>query len=169
MEVLYSFDATDPRKLAGYSDAVFVGRALEKTGEEPLESSIPGEAQPQTQFAVEVRKVISGEALEEGQKITVNQIGGPHPETGRSYVVSGVVGNGSYLDSLLRPGEKYLLAVKHNETTGHYDISAQPHGDAPLSSASADERRSIVSAFERAARDPTENPLEGGDDGPSRP
>ncbi len=151
LEVLYSFDATDPRELAGYSDAVFVGRTLEMTGEEPLESSIPGRSQPQTQFEVEVVELISGDGLAVGERITVNQIGGVHSGTGETYVVSGVVGEGSHLDTLLEPGKEYLLAVKRNEATGLYDISAQPHGDVPLSGASPGERRRIISTFEVAA------------------
>lgn len=157
--VHYAFDASDERKLVGYSDAVVVGVVSSLSSEEPLKSSIPGDETPQRQYAVEVSRVISGaEDLSERQTITVNQLVGEDPETGELRGVEGVSAGQDSQDSILREDGEYLFALKLNERFGYYDISAQPHGNVPLDG--NPDRERIVEEFELAAEDPADDPLE---------
>jgi hypothetical protein len=159
--VHYAFDASDERKLVGYSDAVVVGVVSSLSSEEPLKSTIPGDETPQRQYAVEVSRVISGaEDLSERQTITVNQLVGEDPETGELRGVEGVSAGHDSQDSILREDGEYLFALKRNERLGYYDISAQPHGNVPLTD--NPERERIVEEFELAAEDPADDPLEEG-------
>lgn len=104
--------------------------------------------------------MISGDASE-GGRITVNQITGKDPRSGEPVAVEGVAGRSGYQDGLLREGTEYLFALKYNESSAYYDISVQPHGNVPLGD--NPEREEIVAGFERAAREPMDDPLgEGG-------
>lgn len=151
MEILYNYDATDPEQLFSRSDAVFVGRVGRRSGDEPLTSTIPGETKPQSQYQVTVLDSISG-SVEAGQGLTVNQIGGRSPEDGRDYVVAGVVGQRSYIDSMLEGGDEYLFVVTRNPRTGFHDLIAQPQGKVPLSNATPNDRREIIGTFESVAQ-----------------
>ena len=58
IEALPAFDTSDPRRLIGFSENVFVGRVEQKVSEVPLKSSIPdSEGEPQVQFRVQVGEV----------------------------------------------------------------------------------------------------------------
>ncbi len=151
IEILYNYDATDPEQLVSNADAVFVGRVDRESGHQPLTSTIPGDSQPQTQYQVTVLDAVSATG-EAGQSLVVNQIGGRSSEDGREYVVAGVVGQRSYIDSMLEPGDEYLFVATRNPRTDFWDLTAQPQGKVPLSGASPAERRKVVSAFESAAR-----------------
>ncbi|MDP9437535.1 MAG: hypothetical protein M3P49_02125 [Actinomycetota bacterium] len=150
MESIHAFDTTDPRKLIGYSDAVFVGEVLRKVGSDPIRSSIPGDTQPRSQYEVRVENPIKAGGLEKGATIVVNQKGGEDQKTGEDWVVVGVVNDRHYRDEMLVEGRRYLLSVRYNEREGRYDIAAQPQGKVPLDGASQEEQENLVAAFERA-------------------
>lgn len=161
METIHAFDTTDPRKLVGYSDAVFVGEVLRKAGEEPVRTSIPNDAQPRSQYEVRVEDPIKDGGLKEGSTVVVNQKGGVHKETGEEYAVVGVVNDQHYPDEMLKEGRRYLFSVRFNEREGRYDLSVQPQGKAPLDGASPKEQQDLIEAFERGAADGM-NPMEDG-------
>ncbi len=150
MESIHAFDTTDPRKLVGYSDAVFVGEVVRKVGTDPIRSSIPGDTQPRSQYEVRVRNPIKAGGLEIGATIVVNQKGGEDQKTGEDWVVVGVVNDRHYRDEMLLEGRRYLFSVRYNERERRYDISAQPQGKVPLDGASQKEQEALVAAFERA-------------------
>lgn len=151
MEILYNYDATDPEQLVSNADAVFVGRVDRESGHQPLTSTIPGDSKPQTQYQVTVLDAVSATG-EANQSLVVNQIGGRSSKDGREYVVAGVVGQRSYIDSMLKRGDEYLFVVTRNPRTDFWDLTAQPQGKVPLSGASPAERRKAISTFESAAR-----------------
>lgn len=150
MESIHAFDTTDPRKLVGYSDAVFVGVVQRKVGSDPIRSSIPGDTQPRSQYEVRVEDPIKAGGLEIGATAIVNQKGGEDQKTGEDWVVVGVVNDHHYRDEMLLEGRRYLFSVRYNEREGRYDISAQPQGKVPLDGASQEEQENLVAAFERA-------------------
>ncbi len=150
MESIHAFDTTDPRKLVGYSDAVFVGQVVRKAGSDPIRSSIPGDTQPRSQYEVRVEYPIKAGDLQKGATVVVNQKGGEDQKTGEDWVVVGVVNDRHYRDEMLVEGRRYLLSVRYNEREGRYDISAQPQGKVPLDGASQKEQEKLVAAFERA-------------------
>lgn len=176
MEIAYVFDVADPRKLAGYSDAVFVGRVEEVVGEEPLTSTIPDSpGQPQTQFSVEVGKILKGEdtdrGVSRGESVTVNQRGGTDPETGKEVVVvaavpaepsaenedhSAAAAEEAIQAGLLEPGGTYLFSTRYNEREDWQGISGQPYGTRPLDGGLEDER--VLDEYREAVENQV-NPL----------
>ncbi|MDP9438693.1 MAG: hypothetical protein M3P49_08105 [Actinomycetota bacterium] len=150
MESIHAFDTTDPRKLVGYSDAVFVGEVVRKVGSDPIRSSIPGDTQPRSQYEVRVEDPIKAGGLDKGATVVVNQKGGEDQKTGEDWVVVGVVNDRHYRDEMLLEGRSYLFSVRYNEREDRYDLSVQPQGKAPLDGASQKERENLVAAFERA-------------------
>lgn len=163
MEITYTFDASDPRKLVGYSDAVFVGTVLARVGDKPLKTTIPDDpGQPQAQYEVRITTVVkSGKgpaAIGADQRVTVNQMGGTDPGTGREIlVVPGGASAGGSPDEPLKTGAEYLLATRYNTARHWHDISAQPFGDIPLTSKT--ERQRLLAAFHAAHENETD-PLE---------
>lgn len=162
MESIHAFDTTDPSKLVGFSDAVFVGEVVRKVGEEPVKTSIPNDAPPQSQYEVRVENPIKDGGLKEGSTIVVNQKGGEHKKTGEDWVVVGVVNNHHYRDEMLTEGRRYLFSVRNNEREGRYDLSVQPQGKAPLDGASPKEQQDLIEAFERGAADGVNPMADGG-------
>lgn len=162
MESIHAFDTTDPRKLVGYSDAVFVGQVVRKTGDDPIRSSIPGDTQPRSQYEVRVEDPIKAGGLDEGATLTVNQKGGEDQKTGEDWVVEGVVNDRHYRDEMLVEGRRYLFSVRYNEREGRYDLSIQPQGKVPLDGASRKEQEDLVTAFGRAETEQVDPMADGG-------
>ncbi len=145
----YSEQTATPEGLVDYSHNLFVGKVLGSVGNEPWTSTIPGDSKPQTQWSVEVLKTYKSsgpEPLREGEKATVNQVGGQDGD-GRIYTVQGIWGRGEsgdagehdedeedvvLTDRLLKEGDLYLLATHYDEANGWHAISAQPVGNVPL-------------------------------------
>lgn len=176
IEVLYTFDTTDVRKLVGYSDNVFIGTVERSRGTEMVGTSDPDHpGQPHTRFDVRVEETIRStgpEPLDEGDVALVDEVGGVSSERSdgssskaSSYVVTGVVEDETYQDTPLQVGAEYLFCTRYwNEA---HAVSAQPHGKVLLSEpsqngggAALDDREDLVEIFRRAARSPVD-PLDG--------
>ena len=180
IEVLYTFDTTDARKLVGYSDNVFIGRVERSRGMERLETSDPDRpGQPHTRFDVQVIESIQSggpEPLAVDDVAQVDEVGGISSERGSeradgsiseatSYVVTAVVEEETYPDTPLQVGAEYLFCTRYwNEA---HAVSAQPHGKVLLSEpseggdpAAVDNREDLVEIFRTAARSPVD-PLDG--------
>lgn len=96
VEYTNTFDISNPNKLVGWSDSVFIGKVVEQTGTKSLDGF------PETQFNVEVIESIKGNL---NGTVTVNQQGG-------------YAGNQLTLiedDTLLKKGKSYLFVTKYLE------------------------------------------------------
>lgn len=134
----YAFDAEDERQLIGTATNVFVGRVRDRLGTEELPASGPYPGPPVTRFEVKVLQNIKGEA---GDTVTVAQGGGYDERVNKAITVQG--------DSLLDPGQVYLLVVNHVPEKGWYRISAQPFGDRLIKDDV--QREELVNEFRMAA------------------
>ncbi len=151
-EGAFDFDVGDPRRLVGFSDAVFVGRVVDQVG-----SSAPADDPfPRTQFRVQVLRGIKSVRRSEGQvnslpseptvlpdSVVVDQYGGyERDSTGKQvlWLMNGV--------PLLEPGKTYLLATRYNRENDWYHLSEGEEGVIPLSD--AQDLSSVVEKFERA-------------------
>ena len=155
IEAVPAFDTSDPRRLIGFSENVFTGRVVRKVSEVPLESTIPGsEGAPHVQFLVTAGRVIKSSgamSLVEGYEAIVEQMGGTDPATGETYRIETVTGGEHYTDTILEPGNEYLFATRYDRVRGFHTITAQPHGDVPLTD--NPEGRATLELYERAAED----------------
>lgn len=96
VQTSYAFDVTDPKRLVGWADNVFIGKVEGQSGTYDEDGMV------ETQFQVKVSENIKGE-LHGG--ITVNQQGGYEGK----YLI--LVEN----DQLLKEGESYLFISRKNE------------------------------------------------------
>ncbi|MBT2693771.1 hypothetical protein [Bacillus sp. ISL-55] len=96
VQTSHAFDVTDPQRLVGWADNVFVGKVIKMSGTSEERGMI------ETQFKVEVAENIKGELQDE---VTVNQQGGYE---GQNLIL---VEN----DQLLKEGESYLFVSRKNE------------------------------------------------------
>ncbi len=117
---IFTLDPSDDRALATYATDIFTGRILSQTGAAGAPTSAPGQALPQSQFAVEVLHLVKGQA--EGI-VTVNQVGGLDAQTRQLLLLEG--------DALLRPGTSELFLVVSVPERGWYQIVAAGHGHLP--------------------------------------
>jgi hypothetical protein len=123
-----AFDVTDPQRLVGWSDAVFVGKVIEKSGEKSHDGL------PETQFKVEVSENIKGTLK---GAVTVNQQGGYE-------------GNNLILienDKLLEKGETYLFVTKYLKEEGWYTL-VPVYGDIRITSES--HREELINKYKKA-------------------
>jgi hypothetical protein len=154
--------------LVDYSHNLFVGKVLGASGNEPWSSTIPGDDKPQTQWSVEVLRTYKSSGpkpLREGEKATVNQVGG-QDEGGKTYTVQGIWGRGEagdgdeheheqdvvLTDRLLKEGDLYLLATHYDEANSWHAISAQPVGNVSLEGDEGRARRALE-MYSEAAKD----------------
>ena len=155
IEALPAFDTSDPRRLIGFSENVFVGRVEQKVSELPLKSSIPNDdGEPQVQFRVQVGETIKSggpEPLATGDKAVVDQMGGIDEETGEPYVINTITGGAHFTDHILEPGNEYLFATRFDPARGFHTITAQPHGNVLLTG--SDEGASTLELYRRSAED----------------
>lgn len=138
-EAVYFFDVKDKRKLVGFAEQVFLGRVVEKVGSESKETTNPGTVIPQTQFSVDVLKVLKGEISGE---IIVNQQGGYDPEDESTVLMEG--------DPLLKPGNTYLFTTKRDSQKGWLSIVAPGYADIMITS--PEQRVDAIREFEEAVR-----------------
>lgn len=108
-----ALDPQDERQIVGFSSDVFFGRVVEQTGSEGIPTTKPGAEIPQTQYAVEVRDAIKGNA---SGTVTVSQMGG-YGEDGQEDFPQGPEGDG-----FLETGREYLLVTKYDEEKDWYQI-----------------------------------------------
>ncbi|MFT9596959.1 hypothetical protein [Mesobacillus sp.] len=95
VQTSHAFDVTDPQRLVGWADNVFVGKVVNMSGTSDEYGML------ETQFKVEVAENIKGELQGE---VTVNQQGGYE---GKNLIL---VEN----DQLLKEGESYLFISRMN-------------------------------------------------------
>ncbi|MFZ3578668.1 hypothetical protein [Virgibacillus sp. DJP39] len=107
-------DTSNPRKLVGFSDNVFVGKVIEQIGTKSLNGF------PETQFKVEVLDNIKGDLK---GTVTVNQQGGH--EWNKIIIFEG--------DKLLEAGNTYLFATRYLEREDWYTL-VPVHGDILITS-----------------------------------
>ena len=155
IEALPAFDTSDPRRLIGFSENVFVGRVEQKVSEVPLKSSIPdSEGEPQVQFRVQVGEVLKSsgpEALSNGERAVVDQMGGIDEETGEPYVINTITGGAHYTDNILEPENEYLFATRYDPARGFHTIAAQPHGNVLLTG--NEEGAATLELYRRSTKD----------------
>ena len=155
IEALPAFDTSDPRRLIGFSENVFVAQVEQKVSEVPLKSSIPNDdGEPQVQFRVQVGETIKSggpEPLSTGDKAVVDQMGGIDEETGEPYVVNTITGGAHFTDHMLEAGNEYLFATRFDPARGFHTITAQPHGNVLLTG--SDEGAATLELYRRSAKD----------------
>ena len=123
--------------MAAYATDIFIGQVLGQTGDTGAPTSAPGQEVPQSQFAVEVRHVVKGEA--EGV-VTINQVGGLDAQARSMMLFDG--------DALLRSGRSELFLVVHIPEMGWYQIVAAGHGHLPADDVA--QREALIDRFTQA-------------------
>ncbi len=131
---IYALDPRDDRAMAAYATDIFIGQVLGQTGDTGAPTSAPGQEVPQSQFAVEVRHVVKGEAA---GVVTINQVGGQDAQARRMMLFEG--------DALLRSGRSELFLVVHIPEMGWYQIVAASHGHLPADDVA--ERQTLIDRF----------------------
>lgn len=140
-EMSYAFDVTDERQLVGDADNVFIGRVLEKVGEEGAPVSGPGGVVfPQTQFAVQVQENIKGDLA---GVVTVTQAGGRAREGGDVVLFEG--------DPLLEHGQEVLLVTKYDQANGWHTVTTP--GFADLRIKDKEQKKALKEKFEKAKKE----------------
>jgi len=134
---LYDLDPRDDRALAAYATDIFIGRVLDQSGAVGAPTSAPGQAVPQSQFAVEVLHAVKGQA---GGVVTVNQVGGLDAQAGQIMLLEG--------DALLRPGTHELFLVVSVPERGWYQIVAAGYGHLPADDLA--QRDALIDRFAQA-------------------
>lgn len=130
----FAFDVSNKRKLAGFAEQVFVGRVIEKIGEEGKATTNPGTVIPQTQFRVEVLEVIEGTISDE---VVVNQQGGYDPEDNSVLLMEN--------DPLLQRGATYLFLTRTDPEKQWLAVVAPGYADIRMTS--PEQRERVVSEF----------------------
>jgi hypothetical protein len=98
-------DFSDRRRLAGFADAVFIGRVGTVTGAKSLSMT------PETQFSVTVQRTLKGTVQ---GSVVVNQEGGQDPRDGSTILFED--------DRLLQAGHTYAFAARFNKTENWYTL-----------------------------------------------
>lgn len=160
IEATPTFDTSDPRKLIGFSENVFVAKVESKVSEVPLKSTIPNsDGNPQVQFEVTVGETIKSggqDPVKKGNTAVVDQMGGTDPATKLPFTIQVTTGGESYTDTILKPGNEYLFATRHDRIRGFQTIVAQPHGNMLITGDPAGE--ATVEVYKRSLKDQV-NPL----------
>jgi hypothetical protein len=114
VQTSHAFDVTDPQRLVGWADNVFVGKVVKMSGTSDEYGML------ETQFKVEVAENIKGELQGE---VTVNQQGGYE---GKNLIL---VEN----DKLLKEGESYLFVSRKNQEQNWHTV-VPVYGDIMIES-----------------------------------
>lgn len=166
----YYWNIDDPGLVAGGSENVFVGSVLSQTGEKPQTSSDPNDPGiPHMQFEVVVGTVIKSTgsgAVEEGQNLTVDALGGIDDDTGRPIPITVYYQEGTGAgteapetvqsleeekvaqDTTIKTGETYLFATNYNYTEKFHTVYAHPTGKQLLDSEAVED--ATVAVYRRA-------------------
>lgn len=128
VEYSSTFDVSDPNRLVGWADSVFVGKVVEQFGTKSLGGL------PETQFKVEVMDTIKGDVK---GTVIVNQQGGYE---GKELVL---VEN----DPLLENGKSYLFITKYlKEEKWHTLVPV--YGDIEITSES--KKLELINKYQKA-------------------
>jgi hypothetical protein len=138
---IYELDPTDDRTLAAYATDIFIGRVLDQTGAAGAPTSAPGQELPQSQFAVEVLRVLKGYAA---GVVTVNQVGGLDQQARQLMLLEG--------DALLRPGSSELFLAVSVPERGWYQIVAAGHGHVLVDDPA--QQKTLIDRFTQATAEP---------------
>lgn len=123
----YAIDVSEPRKVVGFADNVFVGKVIKQVGAR-------NNYYPETQFEVEVLNIIKGEI---NGLIRVNQAGGY--EKDYLFLMEG--------DKLIEEGKTYLFATRYlKEEQWHTLIPVG--GDIPINNES--EKLVLIKEYTKA-------------------
>jgi hypothetical protein len=128
VQTSYAFDVTDPQRLVGWADNVFVGKVVKMSGTSDERGMV------ETQFKVKVAENIKGELQGE---VTVNQQGGYE---GKNLIL---VDN----DKLLKEGESYLFVSRKNEEQ-NWHTAVPVYGDILIESEAHKEE--ILNKYKKA-------------------
>jgi hypothetical protein len=128
VQTSHAFDVTDPQRLVGWADNVFVGKVVKMSGTSDERGMV------ETQFKVEVAENIKGELQGE---VTVNQQGGYE---GKNLIL---VEN----DKLLKEGESYLFVSRKNEEQ-NWHTAVPVYGDILIESEAHKEE--ILNKYKKA-------------------
>ncbi|MCM3574004.1 hypothetical protein M3172_12470 [Mesobacillus subterraneus] len=128
VQTSHAFDVTDPQRLVGWADNVFVGKVIKMSGTSEESGML------ETQFKVEVAETIKGELQGE---VTVNQQGGYE---GKKLIL---VEN----DQLLKEGESYLFISRNNEEHDWHTV-VPVYGDILINSEAHKEE--LLTKYEKA-------------------
>lgn len=134
MRASYVIDVGDDRKLAGWADAIFIGKVLENKHEE-----YPAGEIPYTRFRVNVEAVLKGQVPDQ---VDVLQDGGYSRDGSELYLFQG--------DQRLGVGSTYLFVGKFDAKLQAYNLVSK-YGDIPVTS--EDLRNRLVERFRAAVRD----------------
>lgn len=130
--VSHSFDVTDQRAVAGWSDRIFVGTVEAKTGSKSRVKDLPA-----GQWKVRVKETIKGPQL---QVQTVSQTGGKDAD-GTVILMDG--------DPILVKGKTYIFAGRYDPRTDTVVVVSK-YGDVPVS----DVADTKVNAMKASAKNP---------------
>lgn len=128
IQTSYAFDVTDPQRLVGWADNVFIGKVVEMSGTSDEYGML------ETQFKVKVAESIKGDLSGE---VIVNQQGGY--EGGNLILVEN--------DQLLEEGESYLFLSRKNEKQNWHTV-VSVYGDILINSEAHKEE--LLSKYKKA-------------------
>jgi hypothetical protein len=128
VQTSHAFDVTDPQRLVGWADNVFIGKVIKMSGTSEERGML------ETQFKVEVAESIKGELQGE---VTVNQQGGYE---GKKLIL---VEN----DQMLKEGESYLFISRKNEEHDFHTV-VPVYGDILINSEAHKEE--LLTKYEKA-------------------
>lgn len=127
----YAFDAEDPRRLAGWSDHIFVGRVVDQIDTVKRQSVVPF-----TLFTVDVSEGLKGQT---SANVVVAQEGGYDAEEGALVLTNN--------DPLLEVGKEYLFVTRMDKANGWYR-PIPLYGDLLLED--VQQKREITDGFRQA-------------------
>ncbi|MCT2536224.1 hypothetical protein NC661_17880 [Aquibacillus koreensis] len=130
-EANYVADFTDERNLLGTSTNAFIGKVIEKEGEEDLKSHT------ETRFSVKVKNNIKGKV---NGVVTISQMGGYTTDKNGNKVLI-LTGD----DELLIPGEEYFFATIYIEEFDRYNIVSE-YGDVKIEG----NEKAIINKYKQA-------------------
>ncbi|MBT2662634.1 hypothetical protein [Bacillus sp. ISL-45] len=128
VQTSHAFDVTDPQRLVGWADNVFVGKVTKMSGTSEERGML------ETQFKVEVAETIKGELQGE---VTVSQQGGYE---GKNLIL---VEN----DQLLKEGESYLFISRKNEEHDWHTV-VPVYGDILING--EEHQEELITKYEKA-------------------
>ncbi|WP_423406727.1 hypothetical protein AABM38_12520 [Heyndrickxia sp. MSNUG] len=123
-----TFDVSDPNRLVGWADSVFIGKVVEQSGTKSLAGL------PETQFKVEVMDTIKGDIK---GTVIVNQQGGYE---GNELIL---VEN----DPLLENGKSYLFITKYLKDENWHTL-VPVYGDIEITNES--QKQELIEKYQKA-------------------
>ncbi|MEH7885070.1 hypothetical protein V7654_12210 [Bacillus sp. JJ1609] len=128
VEYSHTFDVSDPNRLVGWADNVFIGKVVDQSGTKSLGGL------PETQFKVEIMNTIKGE---EKGTVIVNQQGGY--DANELILVEN--------DPLLVKGKSYLFVTKYLKEENWHTL-VPVYGDIEITSES--QKEELIEKYKKA-------------------